>query len=326
MNQLRLALVIAVLSLLAGCPTFPPQPVQDGCRMTLKSQGGWKIGEFTVPLGRLAPGEFIKIKGVEYGPDQAYALTQAAQRLEQVRLFGCGILASPALKYASQQAVDAALAAVTHTLNAIITFKDELASARTAQEGVNAANKARGSADDAEKQMPEPLRQIGGQLFDPAELQAEIRTVALTATAAHTAAKTLGPALAEVTKLVPDVASLKEQLSRLTMAPLVHRLEITGYAPSSHMIPAASREALTSRFREVIETFPIGRTPVVLIVGYADESGTHTTNVALGLKRAQRVGTLLQLQHPGSGFEWRMTSGGVVAGGKNARRVEVLVS
>jgi len=281
--------------------------------MTLQTAGGFKLGSLVLPLGQLAPGQSLKLNGVEYGPAEAYKLTEAAQNLEQVRLMSCGILASPALKYASQQGVDKAIGAATSALKAIAKYSKELESAKTPQAGVQAAQNANRDAAEVPSQIPPELRSAAPAPFDPTPLKIDIATVR-----------------AEVTstaqELSTKIGTLQSQVTRLVQQPPVRRIEVVGFASGQDGIPPEEEKILASRFRAALARFDAERTPVVTIVGYSDPTGHYASNIRLALRRASAVMEFLRRQQLGRDFESHVMTGGVLAGGREARRVNVIIS
>lgn len=307
------ALLLSTCVVLSGCSSLIPRPVQDGCRMTMKTAGGFKLGSLVVPLGKLAPGQTLKLNGVEYGPAEAYQLTEAAQNLEQVRLMSCGILASPALQYASQHAVDKAIGAAMTVLNAIATYSKDLEAAKTQQAGVQAAQNANREAAEVPKQIPPELKSASPALFDPTPLNTDIALVR--AEVAST-----------VQQLSSQIQTLQGQVAQFLKTPSLRRIEVAAFAPASAEIPAQARESLASSFRAALAGFDPDRTPVVTIIGYADRTGNYTSNIRLTLRRASAVSDFLKRQRLGRDFESHVTTGGVLAGGREARRVDIIIS
>lgn len=304
---------LVVAAALVGCKSLIPGPVEDGCRMSLKTVGGFKLGSLTIPLGKLAPGQTVTLNGVQYGPSEAYELTEAAQNLEQVRLMSCGILASPAIKYASQGAVDKAIGAASSTLNAIAVFSRDLNNAKTVQAGVKAAQDAKAEAGKVPEQIPPELKVPTTSAIDPVPLRDDIAAV-------RTESSTRS------SRLSGQIEVLQQQIAQLMQAPAVRRIEITGFGISSDGIPARARESLASEFRAAVAKIDARRAPVVTFIGYADQTGSYSKNMQLALKRASAVSEFLSRQQLDREYESRVTAGGVLSGGPEARRVEIIIS
>lgn len=311
------ALALTTCVIISGCQMLPtsriPEPVQDGCRMTLKTAGGFKLGSLVLPLGRLAPGQTFDLNGVKYGPSEAYKLTDAAQNLEQVRLMSCGILAAPALKYASQQAVDKAIDSATLALTAIAKYTKELEAAKTSEAGIDAAQQANTDAAEVPNKIPPELKSSLAVQFDLSPLKTDIDLVR-------------AEVVSSVQELSAQIGALQSQVTQLGQTPSVRRIEVVGFAPSSDGIPAQARESLASSFRSAFARFDAERTPVVTIIGYADQTGNYTSNIRLALRRASTVNEFLRRQRVGREFESHVTTRGVLTGGREVRRVDIIIS
>ncbi len=103
------------------------------------------------------------------------------------------------------------------------------------------------------------------------------------------------------------------------------KIRVTGFNDSGVSLPASERQQLYSQFEEALGKIPKTQRPMVLIVGYANKSGSPLRNINIGLRRAQTVMNYLQEQKFSRSYEGHVMSGGI-DDSAYAHRVDVFVT
>lgn len=307
---LVVSVVCSVSFVLAGCATWWPwgNSGAQGCSVQFKQGGTWSIAGIDIPINHPLVGT-IKIGKVNYtGPDYSH-ITQTIYALDQARLGYCSLTTSPYFPTLTQSVRDDTFKKAAASYTAIVNFGIGLQAANTPEEGLNAQKAAAQVANEVKPLPP-------GAYIDN-----DARVAAAAASNMATAAFT------EVAGLRVQIGELEQSLAEAGRRG-VHRMRIIGYEPNGVALMANQKNAVLSDFEKAIASVPNGRTPMVLLIGYADGSGPRASNTDLALQRAANVADFLRRHDFGRDFHTEVTSGGVAtqSRGDHARRVDIVVS
>jgi outer membrane protein OmpA-like peptidoglycan-associated protein len=253
----------------------------------------------------------VKVGDVTYNGAQAQKLSDAAQRLDVARLGNCSIMFSPGFGTMSESYRASIYDKVAESNRLMIEYGRALGDAKNSTEGQKAADEALKQATTVvpPSTPAPPATPVPSSSIDPV---------------AREAALNVKLRVDELKLAVGELSSGFKQLRE--SGPI--RLQVLGFALDSSALHADRRQVLSTDFRAALESIPPGRTPNVLLIGYADGKGAKVYNVSLALRRAEAVEEFLRSQNFHRPFHTDVTSGGVFVRGSSteARRVDILVS
>lgn len=275
-----------------------------GCEVTYEKGANWSVAGVDIPINSSVLGT-VKIAKVTYTGAQAQKLSDTAQRLDVARRSNCSIMYSPGFSTMSESYRASIYNKIADSNRLMIEFGRALGDATVPADGQQAAAKALEQAPSAAPPTT-PVSSLSIDSF------------------AREAVLDVKQQLDEVKLTVSELSSGMKQIKEA--GPI--RLQALGFAPNSSTLLADGRQALAADFRDALASIPPGRTPNVLLIGYADSNGSHVYNVSLALRRAEAVEQFLRRQNFHRSFHTDVTSGGVFIRGPDseARRVEILVS
>lgn len=306
MKKRKLAMAIVGTAIgLSGCALFEKKI--PGCEKTYVNGGGWSIDGINIPMKALND---IKIGTVIYTGPQAQKLSDTAQLLDMARENNCAIMYAPGFSTMSESFRAITYNRMILSNQLLRDFAQALAGAKTPADGQIAAQKTEQQAKDL--QPPQ-----GNGALGPTESGDLVSSEGV---ADNVARKSVASLQVAVVNLSADFKQFRDA------GPV--RLQIRGFEPNGAALLADGRQALARDFRAALSRIPPGRTPQVLLIGYADGNGAPAYNAHLGLRRAETVAEFLRRQDFGRAFHTEVTSGGIYSRGVDgeARRVEVLVS
>lgn len=298
------------VSILSGCagvrwPWDPPIP--PGCEATYIKGSEWDVGGVKLPINAYGLGT-VEVAKVKYTGPEAQKLSDSVAAIDQGRRGLCTVVGSKAFETMSERYRAEKFDAVLAINKLIVSYGIELSNAKTVAEGLALANDAKERAKQINLESAPPNSQVGPPSVPVAGVVDEL-------------------ARQQVANLQTDVKGLTEGLKALTDAGQI-RLHVKRFEPDGAALFAEQRLALANDFRNALARIPAGRTPTVLLIGYADGKGAQTYNVSLALRRAEAVAQFLRRQDFGREFHTEVTSGGIFSNGPDdqARRVEIVVS
>jgi outer membrane protein OmpA-like peptidoglycan-associated protein len=289
--------------ILTGCATSQG----DSCKAMVEKESTFKGNGFEIPLGKFSDMP-IKIGSLEYVGPQAKALSDAAQKMQEIRLSNCAVLASK---------IPEAGAIVMKGYEIMLAFGNSLSGAQTPAEGAKAAEKAArdaeqllkdskgktASADTLETSPPQQQPLVAKNPLTPDDLEIWSRLAEVTANSKEQASR--------IVLIQESIKTMADSIGSLRNESKSSLIEIAEFNVNSTSIPADAREQLARKFRNALDAIPDGQRIKVLIVGYSDNTGTYLGNLDLSLRRAESVYSLLQYQRHNRTFEGRILSGGV---------------
>lgn len=302
--KLTMAIVSTVVGL-SGCALFEKKI--PGCEKTYVNGGGWSIDGINIPMKALND---IKIGTVTYTGPEAQKLSDTAQLLDITRENNCAIMYAPGFSTMSESFRAITYNRMLLSNQLLRDFAQALAGAKTPADGQIAAQRTQQQARDL--QPP-----IGNGALGPTKSRDLVSAEGVVDNVARE----------RVASLQTTVAGLSTDFKQFRDSGPV-RLQIRGFEPNGAALLADGRQALARDFRAALSRIPPGRTPHVLLIGYADGNGAPAYNAHLGLRRAETIAQFLRRQDFGRAFHTEVTSGGIYSRGADgeARRVEVLVS
>lgn len=315
-NLFKCVSILLISLSLAGCPgtltgvlaQLAPQ-ADTGCKMNYKSAGKFSIAGVEIPITRLPDGQKVKIGSINYEAAEAYELTKGAQALDQARLTSCSVMNNAGFATMSEAYKKDIYDKVIALANRMTDYGNDLASAKDAQQGLNAADKAqtdgKKAAETSKPQQTAEIRMIE-DLSDRLS-----RAMELTST--------------RTGQLEQKLVMLRSEFDDLQTRGQTSRIDIIGFPAAATNLSAEKRGQLYVRLQNAMAKMPGKQKTLVLIVGYADRSGAYLSNVDLGLRRAQVVKSYIQQQRFPRMFDVRAVSGGVDDSG-GGRHVSIYVS
>ncbi|BDT66116.1 hypothetical protein os1_02690 [Comamonadaceae bacterium OS-1] len=281
--------------------------MNQGCGMQYQQKGNWVIKGIDIPINTPLFGP-IKIANVEYtGPDYT-KISDTLRILETSRLGYCSLTTATNFSQLSPTVKDQIFLGAMASFQAMERFATKLVSATTPAEGLKAQTEATTDA----KNLPIPPVPLPTVNVTSIDLDARFA-------AADVAAAVL--------TLRSQVAQLSQDLVEVRRTG-AQRMKVTGFEPSGAALVADQRSTVLADFRKAIAAVPVGRTPTVLLIGYADGAGFQANNTDLALRRATNVAEFLRRHEFGRDFHTEVTTGSVAnqVGGEHARRVDIVVS
>lgn len=306
MRKLKLTMtIVSTVVGLSGCALFERKT--PGCEKTYVNGAEWSIDGINIPMKALND---IKIGTVIYTGAQAQKLSDTAQLLDISRENNCAIMYAPGFSTMPESFRAITYNRMLLSNQLLRDFARALAGAKTPADGQIAVQKTEQQAKDLQ-------RPIGNGARGPTESKDLVSSEGVADNVARES----------VASLKTTVTSLSADFKQYRDAGPV-RLQIRGFEPNGAALLADARQTLVRDFSAALSRIPPGRTPHVLLIGYADGNGAPTYNAHLGLRRAETIAQFLRRQDFGRAFHTEVTSGGIYRRGVDgeARRVEVLVS
>ena len=304
------ALGFAVV-LTSGCASFrwpwePPPP--PGCEVNYVKGAEWNLGGLKLPINAYGLGT-VEVANIKYTGPQAQTLSDSVSAMDQGRRGLCTIIASRAFETMSEKYRAEKFDAMLAINRLIVSYGIDLSKVQTVEAGLALAKSTKEKADVI----------VPPETFPP-QSETEKSSHKVTGLVDAVARK-------DVAILQSDVKVLYADVKALTASGQV-RLQVQPFEPGGSALLAEQRSALVNDFREALARVPAGRTPSVLLIGYADGQGAADYNVALALRRAETVADLLRRLDFGRKFHTEVTSGGISKSTPTdqARRVEIVVS
>lgn len=286
---------------LSGCVSWLNPDHNQGCKVQYQQGGKWTIHGIDIPINHPLIGT-IKIANVDYsGPDYS-KISETIRILDQARLGYCSLTTSTNFHLLSQDVRDETFRKAAASNDAIVNFAIGLKKAKTPGEGLSAQRTAADVIPAVQPTSP-------GAFIDT-----EARL-----------------ALADLSKAIQG---LRTQVSVMTQRLEENRvvgatrIKLTGFEPNGSALLAEHRKVILSEVGSAIAAVPLNKTPTVLLIGYADNTGISVNNADLALRRAANVAEFLRRHDFGRNFHTEVTSGGVssLSSGELARSVDVVVS
>ena len=293
---MRKWLLLGLFPIISGCLSLDRDV---GCKTTYKQGPKWSVGGIDIPINLGYSIEKVKIGPIEYTGAQAQELADYVQVLDQRRLSNCGIMYSPGFSTMAESFRQDVYSKILAANEALDKLALGLKQAKSPADGVKAAAEA----------VKEPAKPAAALEIREEQVRFSLAT-----------------AIQRINTLESSLRNLDAEVKRIGALPPATHIQVLGFARTGASLVPERKLELTQRFQQALDTIPLERTPSVLVVGYADSSGTSAKNVELGLRRASEVAEYLRRQQFKRDYKSKITSGGIGGSDMNGRRVEIFIS
>jgi outer membrane protein OmpA-like peptidoglycan-associated protein len=311
--SIKVAFSGVLLFVLSGCAFFQPQPPACEKVATASSQKLTFRG-LEIPFAIGGVTDKFKIAGFEYDAKQTQTITDAVMALADARQRQCN--GWWAMTRAKPPATAAQMLEMQKLFDSSKQSENELVAALAAGN----QGRATQAAQDLQKKS----------IDLPAAMEKVLTSEAPPNTTPQAAV------LERIQQIESSLQTLQSRVNSLSLSvgtgqaqpTLIWQAErsfsVTGYPHAAVALTTDMKAKLEQDYQTAVGALRDKPAQNVLVIGFADASGSYLQNVELGRQRAAAVADFLQRRFP-SKAQLRIASGGIGEGAQ-PRRVDVVVS